>query len=256
MPGGNDPAASGRFRAFLGKEFSGWRPGEVCWLAFCLLSIVSLSLYWRDSFPGIVAAASGVMYTVLAGKGKVSCYLFGLVNAPLYAWLSWRQAYYGDMALNLYYFAMMFPGLWFWSRNLSADPASGIVKSRLPPRERAVWAAVIAISSLALWAVLSAFGGSRPLCDAFTDVLSVAAMLLTVKRCIEQWMLWIAVDAIEIFMWWGVYRAGGEGISVLLMWLLFLANGVYLFRLWLKDRPPRPGRTPDILEISQTRIRM
>jgi nicotinamide mononucleotide transporter len=57
-------------------------------------------------------------------------------------------------------------------------------------------------------------------------------MVLTVRRCIEQWIMWIAVDLIEVFMWWRVWTETGNSVSVLLMWLLFLANGFYLWRLW------------------------
>jgi nicotinamide mononucleotide transporter PnuC len=85
----------------------------------------------------------------------------------------------------------------------------------------------------ALWAALHFLGGSRPLCDAITNVLSVAAMLLTVRRAIEEWVLWIIVDAVEVFMWWRAWCEGEGSVSVLLMWLLFLANGVYLLSLWI-----------------------
>lgn len=234
MPERNKTARVGGLTAFVRGEFSGWRPGEVLWLLFCLSAIVALSVHWRDSVFGIVAAVSGMMYTVLAGKGKVSCYLFGLINAPLYAWLSWRQGYYGDMALNVYYAAMMFPGFLCWMRNRRENPGAGIVKTSLAPRERAFWALGIASAALLLWPVLEALGGARALCDSLTNVLSVAAMALTVKRCVEQWVLWIAVDAIEVFMWWSVHSAEGAGISILLMWLLFLVNGIYLLRLWSK----------------------
>lgn len=227
-------ALLGNLLAFVRGELSGWRAGEVVWLAFCQSAIVALSLYWRDSVLGIVAAVTGMMYTVLAGKGKVSCYLFGLVNAPLYAWLSWRQGYYGDMALNLYYAAMMIPGFLCWKRNSRPEIGAGIVKSRLSSCERLFWTLGIAVAALLLWPILDALGGERALCDSLTNVLSVAAMALTVKRCIEQWLLWIAVDAIEVFMWWSVHSADGTGISILLMWLLFLANGIYLLRLWMK----------------------
>jgi nicotinamide riboside transporter PnuC len=59
-------------------------------------------------------------------------------------------------------------------------------------------------------------------------------MFLTVRRAIEEWILWIAVDAIEVFMWWKTWQSGEGSISVLLMWLLFLVNGIYLLSLWLK----------------------
>ena len=137
------------------------------------------------------------------------------------------------MALNLYYFAMMFPGIVCWRRNRSTDAqTAGIVRTRLTGRERLAWAAAIALAAVALWAVLRAVGGNRPLCDAFTNILSVAAMALTVKRCIEQWVMWIAVDAVEVFMWW---HTGETSMAILAMWALFLSDGVYLFWLWADD---------------------
>jgi nicotinamide riboside transporter PnuC len=57
-------------------------------------------------------------------------------------------------------------------------------------------------------------------------------MVLTVRRAIEEWVLWIAVNAIETVMWYKAYLQGTGPVSILLMWLLFLANGIYLFCLW------------------------
>jgi nicotinamide mononucleotide transporter len=234
VPNRNNPACFSSFVTFVNDEISGWRLGELLWLSFCLSSILSLSIYWHDSFLGVLAALSGMMYTVLAGKGKVSCYLFGIINTPIYAWLSWIQGYYGDMVLNMYYFVMMFPGFLLWSRNGSQVPGKGVVKTKLSVISRIVWGGGIFAGALILWPVIGWFGGTRPLCDAFTNVLSVAAMMLTLRRCIEQWILWIAVDAIEVFMWWRAWETDGGSVLVLLMWLLFLANGIYLLRLWMR----------------------
>ena len=205
------------------------------WMAFSLLAITGISLTWWDaddvlhSSLALVAATTGMAYTMLAGRGKIACYVFGLVNAPIYAYLSWRWDYYGDMALNLYYFVMMVPGLICWRRNQVAEESGEIVRTRLSGRERWVWTAVIVVAAAGLYAVLKAIGGSRPLCDSLTNVLSVAAMVLTVKRCIEQWVMWIAVDAIEIVMW---CRTGDASMAILAMWTLFLVDGCYLFWLW------------------------
>ena len=205
------------------------------WMAVSLLAITGISLTWWDSGEilhsslALVAATTGMAYTMLAGRGKISCYVFGFVNAPIYAYLSWRWGYYGDMALNLYYFVMMVPGLVCWRRNQAAEGSGEIVRTRLSGRERWIWAAVMGVAAAGLYALLRAIGGSRPLCDSFTNVLSVAAMVLTVKRCIEQWVMWIAVDAIEIVMWW---QTGDASMAILAMWALFLVDGCYLFWLW------------------------
>jgi nicotinamide mononucleotide transporter len=216
------------------EQFRGWRTVEVAWLIFCLSSIVALSVHWGDSAVGITAAATGMMYTVLAGKGKCSCFIFGLVNTPLYAHIAFKSGYYGDFALNIYYFLMMFPALAAWLRNRSDDSEESTRRTRLTSKGRIVLGSTCLVCTLALWALLHFIGGSRPLCDALTNVLSVAAMILTVRRAIEEWILWITVDAVEVFMWWKSWQTGGGGISVLLMWLLFLANGIYLLSLWMR----------------------
>jgi nicotinamide mononucleotide transporter len=220
---------------FIKNELSGWRKGELAWMAFSLAAVIGLSIHWKDSALGIVAAATGMMYTLLAGKGKISCFAFGIVNSPLYAYAAWQQRYYADTLLYLYYFIMMFPGIIAWRRHKSPSVGEGVEKKRLASRERAVLAAAILCATLLLSIVLSAVGGNRPICDAVTNTLSVAAMILTVRRAVEQWMMWIAVDAIEIFMWWKVWAECGNSISLLLMWALFLANGIYLRRRWIVD---------------------
>ena len=207
------------------------------WAGFSVLAIAGISLTWWDandalhSSLALIAAVTGVMYTMLAGRGWIACYAFGLVNAPLYAYLSWRWGYYGDMALNLYYFVMMIPGIVCWRKNREADVKGEIVRTRLPGRERWVWAAALTAGALGLWWLLKTLGGSRPLCDSLTNVLSVAAMVLTVKRCVEQWVMWLAVDAIEVFMWW---RTGDTSLAILAMWAVFLIDGMYSFSIWVE----------------------
>ena len=222
------------FSRFFIEQFRGWRTTEVLWLAFSLSSIIALSIHWGDTAVGMTAAVTGMMYTILAGKGKPSCFLFGLVNTPLYAWIAFNAGYYGDLSLNIYYFIMMFPGLSAWLRHRSSIPETGIVRTRLSNKGRLQLFAVCTIGIFALWSILCLVNGNRPLCDAVTNILSVAAMLLTVRRAIEEWILWIIVNAVEVFMWWKAWCAGEGSISVLLMWLLFLANGIYLLSLWMR----------------------
>ena len=222
------------FSNFFIAQFCGWRTTEVLWLAFSLASIITLSIHWGDSAIGMTAAVTGMMYTILAGKGKPSCFLFGMVNTPLYAWIAFKAGYYGDLSLNIYYFIMMFPGLAAWLRHRSSVAETGIVRTRLSNKGRLQLFAMCTTGILVLWGILHLINGNRPFCDAVTNILSIAAMLLTVRRAIEEWVLWIVVNAVEVFMWWKAWCAGEGSISVLLMWLLFLANGIYLLSLWMR----------------------
>ena len=50
---------------------------------------------------------------VCTGKGKLMAYVFGTVNVVLYAIISLKAKYYGEVMLNLiYYFPMEFYGFY------------------------------------------------------------------------------------------------------------------------------------------------
>jgi nicotinamide mononucleotide transporter len=80
--------------------------------------------------------------------------------------------------------------------------------------------------------------GRTPVLDSATTVLSVTAMILTVKRCIEQWVLWTIVNILAIVMWLQVYLENGNSAASLLMWCMALANGIIFFLTWRRELEP------------------
>ena len=73
------------FKKFIKNEIEGWKKLEVTWLLIACAVIVGLSIYWDDTVMGIISSTTGVVCVVCTGKGKLSAYIFGLVNTVLYA---------------------------------------------------------------------------------------------------------------------------------------------------------------------------
>ncbi|MBE6379862.1 MAG: nicotinamide mononucleotide transporter [Lentisphaerae bacterium] len=222
-------------KKFIIREFSNWHYAEWLWMLFCVASTVVISLHLGDNWLGTAAAVTGVLYSLWAGKGKLSCYFFGIFNSIAYGWLSYRATLYGEVALNWgWYLPMMFAGLFFWKRNLKKE-VQEIVKRALSWRGRLLTALIAAAGTAAAALVLHKMGDQAPVLDAFTTVLSVIAMALTVKRCMEQWMLWTLVNLASIYMWYRVYQTGSGSVAVLMMWVLNLLNGILFYYLWQKE---------------------
>lgn len=98
-----------KIKAYVIEEFLGWKTWEVLWLVIACASIFALSVYWKDTVMGIVSATTGVACVVCTGKGKLSAYIFGMVNTLLYAIIAFKAKFYGEVMLNaLYYFPMQF----------------------------------------------------------------------------------------------------------------------------------------------------
>ena len=222
-------------KKFIIREFSNWHYAEWLWMLFCVVATVIISLKLNSDWFGIAAAVTGVLYSLWAGKGKLSCYFFGIFNSFAYGLISYQATLYGEVVLNwFWYFPMMFAGLFFWKKHLKKD-VQEIIKRRLSWRGRmyVILAGTFGTAGAA-W-VLHRQGDQAPVLDAFTTVLSVIAMVLTVKRCTEQWLLWTLVNLASIYMWYKVYLTGEGSAAVLMMWILSLINGIIFYILWQKE---------------------
>jgi len=220
---------------FIKQECAGWKLLEVLWLVFAGVTITALSLYWKDTMTGIVMALTGVICVILTGKGKMSCYLFGLVNTVLYAYVAFGARYYGEVMLNaLYYVPMQFVGWFMWKKHMNQETME-VEKRRLPLTSQAVLLLVTAAAVYVYGLLLKRLGGNLPFIDSMSTCLSVLAMLLSVRRLMEQWILWIVVDVVTVIMWFVSYQNGGTDIAALLMWTVYLLNAVFMFVKWFKE---------------------
>jgi len=216
---------------WLKAELAGWQLWEVVYTAICTLSIMLISFACGENWLGVASAVTGTLYTLLAGKGKTSCYFFGIFNSAAYGYIAYSCKLYGDAMLNWFcYLPMMFAGMIFWRRKLDAE---NCVEKRLLTVSGRIITAAVSFCGIAGYAfVLKKLGGGQPWVDSCTTVLSVVAMVLTVKRCAEQWLMWILVNGISVVMWLRVYLNGGNSVATLLWWLIMFITGVIFFIRW------------------------
>ena len=221
---------------FLQGELRNWHVAELCFMVFSLAAILIITcVTGGDSFAGIVSAGTGIMYTLLAGKGKRSCYLFGIVHSFLYGLISMQNRIYGDMLLNwLYYLPMQFVGLWLWKRNYNQEKGE-VSKKVLTLSGRIIFLLLILLAWGVAALILERFNARVPWLDSATTVLSVAAMILTVLRRFEQWICWTLVNGISIYIWYQVYVSSGNSLAALLMWCIVLICGLVFGWQWYKS---------------------
>lgn len=220
---------------FIKKELTGWKKIEVVWLCLAVAVTVGLSLYWKDNIIGILAATTGVMCVVLTGKGKISSYIFGMVNTVLYAYISFGAKYYGEVMLNLlYYVPMNVVGWILWKKNMNEE-SNEVVKERLTLKWQVIVVLVSAAGIYLYGLLLKVLGGSLPFVDSMSTVLSVVAQILCVKRLMEQWVIWIVVDVVTVIMWAINFANGGENIATLIMWSVYLLNAIFMFVKWYRE---------------------
>lgn len=217
------------------NELKGWRVWEIIWLLFASLVIIVLSVYWGDNLMGMISATTGVICVVCTGKGKLSAYVFGLVNCVLYAIISFQAQLYGETMLNaIYYVPMQFVGFYVWSRHMNSE-TNEVTKKHMKKEQRLILTAAVAALTYGYGWFLGQIGDAMPFVDAFTTVSSVVAMVVSVKMFAEQWWIWVAVDVFSVYMWWCNFSAGNDNMATLLMWVVYLGNAVIMLVKWERE---------------------
>ena len=197
--------------------------------------ILGVSIYWKESAAGLIAALSGVWCVILTGKGKVSNFLFGIVNVVFYAYISYQAKFYGEVMLNLlYYLPCSIIGLFVWGKNMDAESGE-VTKKRLSPKDALLVYPLTVLGVVAYGFVLKKLGGALPFIDSMSTVLSVVAQILCLKRLAEQWVMWIVIDVVTVGMWLYNYLNGGESLATMLMWAVYLVNAIIMLVKWCKD---------------------
>lgn len=177
-----------------------------------------------------VASFLGLINIVLIVRRSVWNYPFGLAMVAIYAWLFAQPdvRLYSDSGLQVFFFGVQLYGWWNWARS---EAESGEVEVLLlPPAGQMAWIAVIAVATLVWGALMHRFtSAALPWWDAFIAMTSVSAQLLMARRYLENWVLWIAVDAVAI----GVYAAKGLMLTAILYAAFLILSAVGLLS-WRK----------------------
>lgn len=222
-------------RQFIEIELTGWKKSEIIRTVVSCVVIIGLSVYWGENLIGIIAALTGILYVIFGGKGKRTAFIFGTINVLLYAYISFKARYYGEVMLNLiYYFPMNFVGWTMWKKYMNAETGE-VVKKRLSTDKRIIIYTCTAAAIFIYGLILKHLGGNLPYIDSMSTVISVTAQVLTILRLTEQWILWIVVDAVTIVMWSYTFITTGEGIAMVVMWTLYLINGIIIMIHWNRE---------------------
>ena len=135
-------------KKLIKEELTGWKKIEVFWLVLACSIITGLSIYWKDTLMGIISATTGVACVICTGKGKLSAYVFGLINCILYAIISYKAKLYGETMLNVFYYVpMQFVGFYIWSKNMNKSTHE-VNKIHMTNKNRIKWLIIMILSTI------------------------------------------------------------------------------------------------------------
>ncbi|MEM7779773.1 MAG: nicotinamide riboside transporter PnuC [Pseudomonadota bacterium] len=175
-----------------------------------------------------LAVLLGIANIALLVRRSIWNYPFGIAMVSLYFVIFFDARLYGDMGLQVFFFATQIYGWMSWQRVQSEQ---GEVMVRWSP----AWLIAVVVVGTAIlcfglgYAMERYTDAAAPYPDAAIAMMSVTAQILMVLRRIESWIYWIAVDVLAIWLFYTRDLVPTSGLYVI--FLVLASVGLWQ---WLK----------------------
>lgn len=230
-------------------KIKGWNRFEIAWITLFSFVAIILSLVWKESLLGFSVFLSGIICVVLAAKGNIWTYGFGIYNSLSYAYVSYLNGLFGETMLNaLYYFPMQIVGWLIWKRRMDG---STVVMRKLTLKGIVLVILLCLVGTAGYGYWLSTLPRQNtPFIDAFTNVLSIIAMILMAQRYREQWGLFILINAVSIVMWsYRLVNGSQDAATMVVMWSAYLVNSIYGMVSWSRGAKKAEVQAKESIDI-------
>lgn len=164
--------------------------------------LVAVAEAWQaQSILEIVAVLASVSYLVLAAREVIWCWLFGAISTICYIYILWEINLLAEMGLQFYYLFMAGYGFFQWQKRSGEEIDSPIVVHSI--QKNLLYSGIILIGTIGLgWNLNEFTQASMPYIDAFTTVGALVTTWMVTKKMLENWLYWIVVDGVGIYLYW------------------------------------------------------
>ncbi|MBK8394260.1 MAG: nicotinamide mononucleotide transporter [Leptospiraceae bacterium] len=152
----------------------------------------------------------GLISVGLTVKENIWCWPFGILNVILFGWIFFKSAIYGQMILQSFFFILILYGWYQWLYGKENNKSISI--KNINGKE-----ILVSIPVTILTAIIIAFGirffsekENFTTLDSLITALSFTAQYFLAKKIIENWIIWVLIDIISVFLFiqTGLYKIG------------------------------------------------
>lgn len=197
-----------------------------------------------DLIIEILGFSVGLLYLWWEYHADSRLWFASMVMPFISMWIYFNKGLYADFGINIYYLAIAIYGYIVWTRRQKKKTSEVSENSENKENKEnpiipithtpSRMIAVCAAAALALWALLYLglnylTDSTVPVADAFTTALSIVGMWMLARKYIEQWIVWIAVDAVcvGLYIYKGIYFYA-------ILYLIYTIIAFFGYRKWLR----------------------
>lgn len=143
-----------------------------------------------------IAVCSSIIYVILAARKLIYCWLFAFISSVLYVYICFSANLYLESVLQLFYVVMAVVGFLLWNKSESEE----IIK--WPAKYHVINLSLSTLIALLMGYLFSVYTDqANPYVDASTTVFSLVATFMVTKKVLENWIYWIIIDAVSVYLY-------------------------------------------------------
>jgi nicotinamide mononucleotide transporter len=155
--------------------------------------------YIFQNWIEITAVVLAILYLILAVKQNILCWVCGIISSVLYFFIMRTAGLYMEAYLQIFY---VFMGFYGWSQwKTKTSNTSNFVVNTWKKSQHLFATSMVLILSIISATMLRFFtDAALPFLDALVTWGAVVATYMVAKKLLENWIYWIVIDSISIFL--------------------------------------------------------
>lgn len=182
--------------------------------------------YLSNNWLEIVGTIIGFVYLWQEVKASIWLWLTGIVMPAIYTVVFYQSGLYADFGIQVYYIIAALYGFLFWKFGKKQDKPLPIVHTSV--RQGVILFLITVLFFIPIYLILTKFTDSTvPFYDSATTALSIVALWMLAKKHVEQWFVWIAVDAVSsaLYFYKGIYFTA-------VLYAVYTVVAIYGYKKW------------------------
>lgn len=184
--------------------------------------------YFQENWLEIVGTIIGFVYLWQEVKASIWLWLTGIVMPAIYTIVYYKSGLYADFGIQIYYIIAAIYGFLVWKFGKKDNKKAELKIVHTTARQAVVLAVIAVLVFIPIYLILTNFTDSTvPFYDSATTALSVVALWMLAKKHVEQWFVWIAVDAVSsgLYFYKGIYFTA-------VLYAVYTVVAIYGYKKW------------------------
>ena len=205
----------------------------ILWTSSVFLIILCYFVFGNQELLKLCASLVGVTAIIFCAKGNPIGPALMIVFSILYAIISFSFSYYGELITYLFMSAPMSAfSLISWARNPHKKGEAEVSVGKLTRHDAVIMPTLCVTVTVIFYFLLKFFNTANLLTSTFSVSTSFAAAYLSFRRSPYFAFAYMINDIVLIVLWILASFSSVSYLSVIVCFVLFLANDTYGFINW------------------------